>query len=458
MIRFKRSNVFLPLSIIIDSLCINFSFLLAFFLKFKQIDSLFIPPYEVMFWIFNSAWFLLLLFFKPYNEPRISFNIYKLIYNFVLLILIHAAFVSFFWVFSKGFGYSRVHLALTYAIAFVIGSFFRLIGLYLLKKLREIGYNNRNFIVVGFGELSSSIVKYYEKYPAMGYSFNGYFGRAEAKNKSDFILEIKQCLIENKIDCIYCCVPYLDNQQISEVINISEINNVQVKLLMDFRGFSDKAVSVEYHDFLPVINVSAAPFMDFKTAIIKRAFDLGVSSVIMVLGSPVFLFVALITKLTSKGSVFYLSERIGLWGKPFFMYKFRSMYASNSSAKHIVLSTGEDDPRITPWGKIMRKTRLDELPQFINVFLGHMSIVGPRPGIPRFNREVIKIAPEFERLLTIKPGVTSLGQIYYGYAETTEEMVDRMRIDLEYLKKYSVRTDIKLVFKTAKVMLQGKGQ
>jgi putative colanic acid biosynthesis UDP-glucose lipid carrier transferase len=101
---------------------------------------------------------------------------------------------------------------------------------------------------------------------------------------------------------------------------------------------------------------------------------------------------------------------------------------------------------------------LDELPQFLNVLIGDMSIVGPRPGIPRYNEEVIKIAPEFERLLSVKPGVTSFGQVSYGYAETPEEMVKRMQIDLLYLEKYSFRTDLWLIFQTAKVMIQGKGR
>lgn len=458
MNKIRRSKLFLPLSLLSDSLCINIAFVLAYFIRFKEINSLLQPPYEVLFWIFNSTWFLLLLFVKPYKEPRISFNIYKLIYNYIIFLMIHAASISFFWVISKGYGYSRIQLFLTYIIAFLIGSIFRVFGILLLKQLRKYGFNNRNFIVVGHGDLSSTIVNYYDKYPAMGYSFKGYFGSPNDSNEIENYLNIKDFLVSSKIDYIYCCVPYLKNDEIAQIINLSEINKVQVKLLMDFRGFSDKGIAVEYHDFIPIINVSATPFMDFKTAIIKRVFDLSVSSSIMLLGSPIFLIIAIVTKLTSNGPVFYKSERIGIWGKPFFMFKFRSMNATDSSKKHIILSTGEDDPRITSWGKIMRKTRLDELPQFINVFKGDMSVVGPRPGIPRFNEEVIKIAPEFEKLLSIKPGVTSLGQINYGYAETPEEMVDRMKIDLEYLKKYSIKTDIKLVIKTAQVMLQGKGQ
>ena len=253
-------------------------------------------------------------------------------------------------------------------------------------------------------------------------------------------------------------MPYIDNKQLQEIINHSEQHRSQVKLLVDFTGFMKRGVSIEYHDHMPIINLSTKPFSDLRTAVVKRTFDIAFSSFALLLGSPFLIIFALITKFTSKGPIFYKSERTGLWGEKFYMFKFRSMYAEASKLKHIVLSTGGDDPRVTPWGKFMRKTRLDELPQFLNVLIGDMSIVGPRPGIPRYNDEVIKIAPEFERLLTVKPGVTSLGQVSYGYAETPEEMVKRMKFDLLYLDKYSLRTDIWLIFQTAKVMIQGKGK
>jgi exopolysaccharide biosynthesis polyprenyl glycosylphosphotransferase len=458
MTSFRRSRLFLPLSILSDTLCLNAAFIIAYYMRFKEVDTIFQPPYELFFWIFNATWFLLLLIIKPYKEPRVTFNIFSLLYNFIILLAVHTAIIACFWAFSKGYEYSRLHIGMTYLLALFFGTFVRFVGILILKQFRKYGYNLRNYIIVGYGELSSTIVTYYEKYPVMGYAFNGFFGETKTDKVIGTYDEVKDFLINNKIDYVYCCVPYLDNQNLAEIIKFSEMNQAQVKLLMDFRGFLDKGVSIEYHDHLPIINVSTKPFLDYRTAILKRVFDIGFTSLVMLLGSPIFLLVMLITKLTSKGPVFYKSERIGLWGEKFFMYKFRSMYADASSRKHIVLSTGTDDPRITPWGKIMRKTRLDELPQFINVFTGDMSVVGPRPGIPRYNEEVIKIAPEFEKLLAIKPGVTSLGQINYGYAETPEEMVDRMRFDLQYLDRYSLRTDLWLIFKTAQIMIQGKGQ
>lgn len=459
--QYRRLSILQPLGVLIDLLCLNLAFVGAYFLRYHQIEGCFSPPYLVLFWVFNITWVLTLLVSRPFIEPRVTFNFYKLTYNFLLLLALHACLIAIFWISIQAYYFSRLHLLFTYIILFFSGVSVRALGVLLLKQLRASGYNLRKYIIVGYGELSPSIVKYYRTHPEMGYQFYGYFDEqhnsAENDIKGDFQL-LRQFIVENEIDYVYCCLPYIDNKKLQEIIHHSEQHRSQVKLLVDFTGFMKRGVSIEYHDHLPIINLSTKPFSDFRTAIVKRSFDIAFSGIALILGSPFLIIFALITKLTSKGPIFYKSERIGLWGEKFHMFKFRSMYADASKLKHIILSTGEDDPRITPWGKFMRKTRLDELPQFFNVLIGDMSIVGPRPGIPRYNEEVIKIAPEFERLLTVKPGVTSLGQVSYGYAETPEEMVKRMQFDLLYLDKYSLRTDIWLIFQTAKVMIQGKGK
>jgi len=459
--QYGRLSILQPLSVLIDLFCLNLAFVGAYFIIYHQIEGCFSPPYLVLFWVFNITWGLTLLVSRPFIEPRVTFNFYKLTYNFSLLLVLHACLIAIFWVSIQAYYFSRLHLLFTYIILLFCGISVRALGVLLLKQLRTIGYNLRKYIIVGYGELSPSIVKFYNKHPEMGYQFFGYFDEKhnsdENNIKGDFQV-LTKFIVENEIDYIYCCLPYIDNKKLQEIIDHSEQHRSQVKLLVDFTGFMKRGVSIEYHDHLPIINLSTKPFSDFRTTIVKRSFDIAFSGIALIIGSPLLIILALITKLTSKGPIFYKSERIGLWGEKFHMFKFRSMYADASKLKHIILSTGDDDLRITPWGKFMRKTRLDELPQFLNVLIGDMSIVGPRPGIPRYNEEVIKIAPEFERLFSVKPGVTSFGQISYGYAETPEEMVKRMKFDLIYLEKYSLRTDIWLIFQTAKVMLQGKGK
>jgi lipopolysaccharide/colanic/teichoic acid biosynthesis glycosyltransferase len=196
--------------------------------------------------------------------------------------------------------------------------------------------------------------------------------------------------------------------------------------------------------------------IEMTTRFVKRSFDIAFSSVVMLLGLPVFLMVMLITKLTSKGPVFYKQERIGRNGVPFYIYKFRSMIVE--SEVHGPQTTSDDDPRITPWGNIMRKTHLDELPQFWNVLKGDMSIVGPRPERAHFIRQITEKAPAYLKLLAIKPGITSIGQVNYGYAESVDEMVERAAMDLTYLKEVNFFTDMEIIFKTVGTMIGGKGK
>ncbi|SEM44122.1 Sugar transferase involved in LPS biosynthesis (colanic, teichoic acid) [bacterium A37T11] len=196
--------------------------------------------------------------------------------------------------------------------------------------------------------------------------------------------------------------------------------------------------------------------LDEGTVMLKRGFDIVFSLLVMIAGLPVFLLLMLITKVTSKGSIFYKQERVGLDETPFYIYKFRSMRVD--AEKFGPQLASENDPRVTKWGRIMRKTRLDELPQFWNVLKGDMSVVGPRPERSHFIKKIAEQAPEYKKLLNIKPGITSFGQVCYGYAESVEEMCDRMLFDLSYLSRVNLVTDLSIIFQTVKVMIEGRGK
>lgn len=195
---------------------------------------------------------------------------------------------------------------------------------------------------------------------------------------------------------------------------------------------------------------------DKSTRFIKRAFDICFSLFVMVLGLPLLILLMVITKLTSRGPVFYKQQRIGINEQPFDIYKFRSMYVD--AEKSGPQLSRDDDPRITKWGRIMRKTRLDELPQFWNVLRGDMSIVGPRPERQHFIQQILAKAPGYKLLLSIKPGITSIGQVNYGYAEDVDQMCQRMLFDLRYFNEVNIMTDIQIILQTVKVMFQGKGK
>ena len=193
-----------------------------------------------------------------------------------------------------------------------------------------------------------------------------------------------------------------------------------------------------------------------ETIVIKRVVDILFSSLVLTAGLPVYLLLMLITKLTSRGPVFFKQERLGKGQQPFFIYKFRSMEVDAEKAGPQLAS--DDDPRITKWGKFMRKTHLDELPQFWNVLKGDMAIVGPRPERQHFIEEIKMHRPEYKQLFRLKPGITSIGQVYYGYAENVQQMCERVDYDLNYLSSMSLRTDIGIILQTVKVMALGMGK
>ncbi|AKD53620.1 sugar transferase [Spirosoma radiotolerans] len=458
--RHRYSILFFPLHVIVDFLSLNVAFVGAYWLKFQQVEHVTQPPYAAFWALFNMIWLLEILIIKPYTFPRQLFKVYHLIKKLLILMAIHIAIISIYWVAVKGYYYSREHLLYTYILFTGMALAFRVGSLVFLREYRARGYNNRRYIIVGYGKLAVSIQNFYNAHPEMGFRFYGYFDQPSAENGGllkgsydDLSAYIKQ----EDIDCVYCCMPYIDNRYLKIIAENAEAADYQVKLLVDFRGFLARGASVEYHDFLPVLNLSSQMLADFQVNTLKRSFDLLFSIAALGLGMPLFIVLATITKFTSAGPIFYAQERIGRGGKPFKIYKFRSMYV-DSEKSGPVLSGGLLDNRITPWGRFMRSTRLDEVPQFYNVLIGDMSVVGPRPERQHFIDQIVEIAPEYRSLLKVKPGITSIGQIKYGYASNIDEMVQRLRYDLLYPKRRSFLFDMWIIAQTLRVMAQGRGK
>ncbi len=184
----------------------------------------------------------------------------------------------------------------------------------------------------------------------------------------------------------------------------------------------------------------------------KRLFDLMVGISLLVILVPVYVLVSLLVLFSSRGPIFYSQERLGQLGRPFTFYKFRSMYV-NSEPDGPQLSIGEEDPRVTGVGKFLRKTKLDEIPQLWNVLKGNMSLVGPRPERPFYVEKAVALDGDVKALQRIRPGITSIGQIEFGYAHNLNDVVERMRIDLKYRNSISLRTDLSILFRTVLIVL-----
>lgn len=239
------------------------------------------------------------------------------------------------------------------------------------------------------------------------------------------------------------------------LLAINSCGDIIIKITPDARDISVGAIHQHsiFHAPFIVINNRLMPEWQYS---LKRIFDIIISLVAMIILSPVYLVTAIIVKATSPGPVFYAQERIGYLGRPFKMHKFRSMYVDAEQAGPAL--SKDNDPRITPFGRFMRKVRLDEIPQFYNVLRGTMSLVGPRPERQFYIDQIVKRAPEYLLLQRIKPGITSWGQVRYGYASNVDEMVERLRYDLLYLDNMSLTTDLKILLYTVIIIIQGRGK
>jgi lipopolysaccharide/colanic/teichoic acid biosynthesis glycosyltransferase len=196
--------------------------------------------------------------------------------------------------------------------------------------------------------------------------------------------------------------------------------------------------------------------MPFWQQAVKRFLDIVLSLIAIIILLPVYLILAILVRLSSPGPIFFTQERIGLNGKPFKIIKYRTMYMN--SEKNGPQLSSSNDPRITPIGRFLRKTRLDEFPQFMNVLIGDMSLVGPRPERQFYIDQIVTIEPQYLHLTKVRPGITSWGQVKYGYAENVEQMLQRMKFDLLYMKNRTLALDFKIMLYTILIIFKGSGK
>lgn len=269
--------------------------------------------------------------------------------------------------------------------------------------------------------------------------------------------DIDKIIADNNVEEIIIAVEKENEANLHKIITqIESNNNVLIKVPADTTDILLGRVKMSSIFQTPLVLVSNEILSNWQK-FIKRLMDILFSSIAIIILIPIYLITGAIVYFTSKGPIFYKQERIGYKGKPFYMHKFRSMYL-NAESDGVPKLSSDNDSRITPFGKFMRKVRLDEIPQFYNVLIGTMSLVGPRPERRYFIDQIVERNPEYTLLLKVKPGITSWGQVKYGYAENVDEMIERLQYDLLYIENLSIATDIKILLYTFIIIFQGRGK
>lgn len=331
----------------------------------------------------------------------------------------------------------------------------------MIHRLRQYG-NGFSTLIIGGSERALHIFK---ELNHQQYNVNAFIGYVNV-NGSDHALQaempylghvtnLEEILEKHYVDEVIVAIESSDHDRLHKIL--AKINDLRiiVKVLPDMYELLSGS--------LKMTNIYGALFVELNRDVmplwqqaIKRFMDISLSIIAIVLLLPLYLIAAVLVKFSSPGPIFFLQERIGLNNKPFQIIKFRTMYV-NSEANGPQLSSS-NDARITPIGRFMRKTRLDEFPQFVNVILGHMSLVGPRPERQFYIDQIVQHEPQYVLLNRVRPGITSWGQVKYGYAENVEQMLDRMKYDLLYINNRSIALDLKILFYTVAIVIKAKGK
>ncbi|MFD0863113.1 exopolysaccharide biosynthesis polyprenyl glycosylphosphotransferase [Sungkyunkwania multivorans] len=446
--RGRYSWLIRPILILLDLAVINLSAYLLFDFQDKTLT----------FHVYSSlCWFVVSYFIGFYEVYRFT------TYLKILSLLIKQA-LFFAIIFYAFLGFFRITISFNTQAKFLFSFFvavsaIKLLSYYALKKYREyLGGNKRNVIIIGGTKSALSLASFFTSRSDLGYRLLGIFSNKEKNGIKGNVDESFVFLGKNYVDEIYCSLEELSDTQINKFVRLADQNFYTLKFVPNEQKLFSQRLATQYYGYLPVLSVRDAVLDNSINKIVKRIFDVCFSLLIIIfILSWMIPLMFVIIKLESKGPLFYKHVRNGINYSEFTCYKFRSMKYENYNDLEQVQ---KEDSRVTKVGRFIRRTSIDELPQFINVFLGDMSVVGPRPHMVSYTKEYAKQIDKYTFLLrhTVKPGVTGLAQIkgFRGEVTSKEDIINRIKYDNFYIENWSLFLDLKIILQTTANIFKGQ--
>ncbi len=452
----RHSEFFKNLLFLSDLLLISGCWLAAYFIRFSA--PLFpvtkgIPPIEPYLWLLFPiilVWGISFSTLNLYRPRRMGSHLAEFVdlakaNTLCILILVALTF------FSKTFEFSRLVILYFWLLNLVVLGFSRMVFREILRVLRRLGYNQRHVVVIGAGILGQRLVQTLRAHPELGMEVRGYLSRNVAKvgellQGVPVIGTFNQAeeLLPRQVDVVFLCLPPAVEGEAERLMKILSTTTIEVKVIPSIYEFITLRAEAEIFGGLPIITLQGSPLYGWNV-FLKRWFDVAGALVALGITIPLMVMIAILIKMTSSGPIFYRQIRGGLDGRSFQILKFRTMYDDAERETGPVWADSKD-PRRTPLGKILRRTSLDELPQFWNVLKGEMSIVGPRPERPEFIQKFREQFPQYNLRHKMKAGITGWAQVNGFRGNTSWEK--RLAHDIYYIEHWSLWLDMKIMLLT----------
>ncbi len=409
--------------------------------------------YSVVFWLLST---LLLKFYRVYRHTSLYNIISLLIKQLLVYTILLFAFVGLF---------RSINLEAFVVVKYLICSFsiissVKIISFYVLKKFRSyLKGNLRNVIIVGSGKGISELKALFLKKKELGYNIKGVFNGQNENDSTGTIKESFEYLNNNNIDEIYCAIDELTKKQINDYVKFASLNQCNIKFVPnDNLNIFTKRLNTNYYNYLPVLSIQEIALNNDFNKFLKRTFDIVFSSFVLIfVVSWLSIILFILIKLESKGPLFYRHIRNGINYKEFYCFKYRSLNITKEINGTYVK---QKDIRVTKIGRFLRKTSIDELPQFLNVLLGDMSVVGPRPHMLSYTEEYSKAIDKYNFIYrhNVKPGITGLAQTkgYRGEVEKDQDIINRIKYDIFYIENWSLLLDLKIILQTVVNIFKGE--